>query len=223
MAETRPRRRRWRIALGLVAVLGGVAAAGFHFLLTPERVTGFLQRQAHGLGLDLSLAGRAHYRFLPQIQAVLPALRLSAQGSSAPMFDAASARVRLPWGSLWSGPLEIEELVIVKPTLDLDRLRAWLAQRPRADGAGADLRLQLRIEDARLVADGKTLADGVDATLASEGDLSAWLARWSRASTPAQLAPPVSGTLDARSLEFGSTRIEGLHVELRDEPAPARR
>jgi len=212
--EPRPR-RRWRIALAVVALLCVVAAFALNRLLQPERVTALLASQARSVGLDLQVDGAAHYRFLPRIEAVLPTTRIGADGNT-PLLAAQSIRARMPWHSLWSGQLVIDDLSIESPVLDLDALRAWLAARPATNAPAPDVRFNIRINDAKIVSGGQTIAEGVTATLANQSDIAAWLGRWSPATPAAQLAPPLSGTLDARSLHIGETRVEGLHVEIDD-------
>jgi len=213
-APPRPR-RRWRIALAVFALLGVTAAVALNRLTQPERVTALLAAQARGVGLDLQVDGAARYRFLPRIEAVLPAPRISS-GDQVPLLAAQSIRARMPWHSLWSGPLVIDDLAIEKPVLDLDALRAWLAARPATKAPAPDVRLRVRIDDATVMSGGRTVAEGINATLANQSDLSAWLARWSPDTPAAQLAPPLSGTLDARTLRLGETRVDGLHVEIDD-------
>lgn len=217
MTESARPRRRWRIALAVFALLCVIAAFAVNRLLQPERVTALLAAQARSAGLDLHVDGAARYRFLPRIEAVLPAAKIAASADAPPLLAAQSVRARVPWRSLWSGPLVIDDLAIEKPVLDVDALRAWLATRPASASPAPDVRLRVRVEDARLVEGGRTIAEGVTATLANQSDLAAWLAHWSPQTPAAQLAPPLSGTLDARSLYIGETRVEGLHVEIDDD------
>lgn len=214
---TAPRpRRRWRIVLAAFVLLGAIAAFALDRLLQPERVTSMLASQVRSVGLDLHVDGAAHYRFLPRIEAVLPASRIVVDGDT-PLLSAQSIRARAPWRSLWSESLVIDDLAIEKPVLDLDTLRAWLAARPATNAPAPDVRFDVRIDGATIVSGGKAIAEGVNATFANHSDLAAWFARWSPAVPAAQLAPPVTGSLDARSLRIGETHIEGLHVEIGDD------
>lgn len=208
-------RRRWRIALAVFVLFCAMAALILNRMLQPERVTAMLASQAHSVGLDLHVDGAAHYRFLPRIEAVLPASRIVADGKT-PLLGAQAIRARIPWHSLWSGPLVIDDLAIESPVLDLDALRAWLAARPATNAPTPDVRFSLRIDNAKIVSGDRTIAEGVSATLANQSDVAAWLARWSPTTPAVQLVPPLSGTLDARSIRIGETRAEGLHVEIDD-------
>jgi len=218
MTEAPRPRRGWRIALVVFALLCAIAAFALDRLLQPERVTALLAAQVRGIGLDLHVEGAARYRFLPRIEAVLPASRVGAN-DKVPLLTARSIRARLPWHSIWSGPLVIDDLALENPVFDLDALRAWLAARPATDAPAPDVRFRVHVDDATIISGGQTIAEGVSATFANEADVAAWFARWSPAQ-PAQLAPPVSGTLDARSLRIGETHVEGLHVEIGDDDAP---
>jgi len=216
MTQTPRPRRRWRIVLAVFVLLGAIAAFAVNRLLQPERVTAILASQARSVGLDLRVDGAARYRFLPRIESVLPASRILVD-SKTPLLAAQSIRARVPWRSLWSDPLVIDDLAIENPVLDLDALRAWLATRPATNAPAPDVRLRVRIDNATVVSGGQSIAEGVTATLENQSDLAAWLARWSPATSATQLAPPVSGTLDARTLRIGETRVEGLHVEIGDD------
>lgn len=222
MTETPRPRRRWRIVLIALALLGAIAAFAVNRLLQPERVTAMLAAQARNVGLDLHLDGAARYAFLPRIAAVLPNATLLGADAK-PLLAAQSIRAHVPWRSLWSGPLVIDDLVVEKPVLDLDALRAWLATRPPSDAPSPDVRLRIRIENAKIMSGDAAIAEGVDANLANDADLAAWLAGWSVAAPADRLAPPASGTLDARSLRIGTTRIEGLHVEIGADDTPPRK
>lgn len=208
-------RRRWRIALAVSVLLCAIVAVALNRLLQPERVTAMLASQVRSIGLDLHVDGAAHYRFLPRIEAVLPMSRVVSDKT--PLLAAQSIHARMPWHSLWSGPLVIDDLAIENPVLDLDALRAWLAARPATNAPAPDVRFRIRVDNAKIVSGGQTIAEGVSATLANQSDVAAWLAHWSPATPAAQLVPPLSGTLDANSLRIGETRVEGLHVEIGDD------
>ena len=156
MAETPRRRRRWRIAITVLALLCAIGAFALNRLLQPERVTALLAAQARSVGLELHVDGAARYRFLPRIEAVLPASRILVDGKTS-LLAAQSVRVRVPWRSLWTGPLVIDDLAIEKPVLDLEALRAWLAARPATNAPAPDVRLSVRIDDAKVVSSGQTI------------------------------------------------------------------
>ncbi|MBX3690227.1 hypothetical protein [Dokdonella sp.] len=219
MAEAKPRRRRWPVVLALLLVIGALGLFALSRLLRPDRVSALLTEQARGMGLELAIGNAAQYRFVPQLEIVLPASRLRISGHATPLLSIGALRARAPWRSLLGGPVRIDELVIEKAVLDLDELRLWRASRPTNKAAMPDLRMQLRVIDARVQAGDQLISDGIDADLGSAQDLSAWLARWSPAQPSAELLPPLTGTLEARSIDYGKTHIEGLQVELGDEPA----
>lgn len=223
MAEAKPRRRRWPVVLALLLVIGAVGLFALSRLLQPERVSALLAEHARAMGLELVIGSAAQYRFLPELEIVLPVARLSVSGHATPLLSIGALRARAPWRSLFGGPVRIDELVIEKAVLDLDELQAWSASRPQGKSTELDLRVHLRILDARVQAGGRLVADGVDADLRSAQDLSAWLARWSPAQPSAELLPPLTGTLKARSIDYDKTRIEGLQVEIGDEPATTHR
>ena len=64
-----------------------------------------------------------------------------------PLLGAHAIRARLPWHSLWSGPLVIDDLAIESPVLDVDALCAWLAARPATNAPTPDVRFNLRIDN----------------------------------------------------------------------------
>ncbi len=220
MAESARPRRRWRKWLALAGLLVLIGALWIDRQLQPERVTARLTEQARAAGLDLRVAGAAHYRFVPRIAAELPAVTLSA-GAQSLLLSAQAVRVDMPWSSLLSGPLVLDQLTLVRPVLDLDALRTWLASRPNDATSTPDVRLKVRIEQAKLIAAGQVIADHLDADLANHANLATWLAQWSPAASGAALMPPLNGTLTAPSLRLGDTHIRGLHVEIEDDaPTP---
>lgn len=113
------------LAAGLVALLVTV-----YLLLQPERFTAMLQQQAHGAGLELSLASPASPTLFPRPALELQGLTLTAQGASMPILLAASGRLALPWRTLFGGPTVISRLEIDAPRVDLDALQAWLSSLP---------------------------------------------------------------------------------------------
>jgi hypothetical protein len=224
MADTAPkparRRGRWPIALLALALFSGVAALLLHHYSRPDKLTALLVGQAHSqLGLELSFGERPGYSLRPHLQAVLPQPQLKANGQVLLSAQALSATV--PWRTLWADRYEIEHIEVIHPLLDLDVLREWLASRPASEAAMPDVRFALHVEDATLLSAGKPLAEGVNLQFSSGDDLSAWLAKFDAAGS-APLLPPLTGSADAAAIQFGDTRLEDVHIELRDDDSPAR-
>jgi hypothetical protein len=223
MPDTAPkparRKRRWPIALLALALLAGVAALLLHHYSRPDRLTALLVGQARSqLGLELSVGERPGYSLRPHLQAVLPQLQLKANGQV--LLSAQALGATVPWHTLWADRYEIERIELIRPLLDLDVLREWLASRPTSDAATPDVRFALHVEDATLMSAGKPLAEGVNLRFSNGDDLSAWLAKFDAAGSTS-LLPPLTGSADAAAIQFGDTRLEDVHVEVRDDAPPA--
>lgn len=210
-----PRRRRWRALLVLLALIASTALAVRH-VLHPRNLTAMLaDRVRSALGAELHLGGEAGYAFLPSLRAVLPKPALVVAGTTLVRADA--LRVAVPWRTLWSDRVDIERVELVRPVLDLDALRTWLAQRPASSAPPPDVRVSIRIEDGTLLQGGRPVAEGVTLDLASRADVAAWLAHWNGA--PETLLPPVSGSAEARELRIGGVHVEGLRIDVHDDDA----
>lgn len=220
-APPRPRRRRWPYALLAIALLGGATALALRHYTRPEQVTALLVAQTHELlGAELVIHGEARYGVLPKLRAILPKPALRLPGAATPFVRADALEVVLPWRNLWADRYEIERLELVRPVLDLDALAAWLATRPPSQAAPPQVRFAVHLDGGTVVKDGQPLARGVNLRFASAGDLAAWLERWRAQPDTAPLLPPLAGSADAAEIQFGETRLEGVHVELRDDGAP---
>jgi len=225
MAEASParpprRRRGWLRLLLVLLVLGATGAFLVHRYTRPQRITALLvERVRSDLGAELRLGGDGGYAFLPGLRAVLPRPELVAGGTR--VLHADALRAALPWHSLWSSQLEIERIELVRPVLDLDALNAWLAALPPSQAPLPDVRFALHVEDGRVLRAGQPIAEGVTIDLANRADLVAWLRGWDPAGS--ELVPPVAGSVHIDAAQVGDTRIEGIQVEVRDEPAPASR
>jgi hypothetical protein len=218
-APKRMRRRRWPRVLFALLLLGVIGALLVRHYTRPQKLTLMLVEQIHDqLGAELSLGGDATYAFTPGLRAVLPSPVLKAK--DVVLLHADSLRAAVPWHSLWSQKIEIERIELVRPVLDLDALRAWLAARPKSTSAPPDVRFVLHIEHGSVVAAGKTIAEDVALDLANSADLAAWLAEFDPHSAGKILLPPLEGSVDAAALQIGGTRLEGVHVNVRDD-APA--
>lgn len=215
-----PRRRRWRIALIALVLLGGAVALALRHYTRPDQLTALLVTQAQRvLGADFAIDGTAGFGFVPHLSVVLPHPSLKAHGAGTVMLRADTLRAVVPWHSLWTSHYDIERIELVKPTLDLDALNTWLAARPPTGTAPPDVRFALRVEDGTLIWAGKPVAQGLNITFVNSGDLAAWLAN---IGSPSML-PPLTGSADAATLQFGDTRLDDVHVEVRDDDAATKR
>lgn len=207
------RRRRWLFALLALALLGGAGALVLWHYMQPARLTALLVQQAQArLGVELALEGDADFGFLPRLHLHLPKPRLRAGDGI--LLAADTIDVRVPWSSLNGQRIEIEHLDIVRPRVELDALSRWLAGRPPSDAATPDLRFALTLRDGTLLADGKPVAEGIHLQFTNTDDLAVWFARLARTST--SVLPPAVGTGSIDRLQIGTTRIEGLKLDLRD-------
>jgi uncharacterized protein involved in outer membrane biogenesis len=225
----RPRRvRRWRIALLAFVLLVGVGALALRWFMRTEHLTAMLVEQTRSaLGADLALDGRAHYDLWPKLHLVLPrpSLKTSTSNTStaAALVAADSLEVVVPWRILWADRYDIERIDLIKPTLDLDTLSAWLGARPPSASAPPTVNFSLRIDDGTITASGKPVAQGVNLEFASAGDVVAWLTQIRAQANAGALIPPLNGSADASILQVGTARLEGVHVDVHDDSAkPAR-
>jgi len=219
-APQRPRRRRWPRVLLALLVLGVIGAFAVHHYTRPQRLTALLIEQVRDqLGAELTLGSDAGYTLVPGLRAELPQPMLKAQGNV--LLRADALRAKVPWRTLWADAYEIERIELVRPVFDLDALRAWLAARPKSTATPPDVRFALRVEHGSVVAAGKPVAEDITLDLANRADLAAWLARFDPHSADA-LLPPVAGSVEAKAIQIGDTRLEDVHVEIRDDDKPAR-
>ncbi len=211
------RRRRWLFALLALAVLGGTGALVLRYYMQPARLTALLVQQAQTrLGVELALEGNAGFGFLPRLHLHLPKPRT--RSGDEVLLTADAIDVRVPWSSLSGQRIEIEHLDIVRPRVELDALSRWLARRPPSDAATPDVRFALTLRDGTLLADGKPVAEGIHLDFANSDDLAAWFARLARTST--RVLPPATGKGSIDRIQIGTTRIEGLKLDLRDDGTP---
>ncbi len=202
-----------------LALLAGVGVLALRHYTQPERLTALLIGEAHSqFGLALTLDGSAGFGFLPQLHLRLPKPRAKSGGDA--LLDADAIDVLVPWRTLRGQRIEIEHIEIDRPRLDLDALSRWLASRP-SGGTSPDVRCSITIRGGVLLASGKPVAEGLDLDFANAGDLAAWFAQVREPASA--LLPPLAGKAAAARMQIGSTHVEGLEVEVRDdEPAPKR-
>jgi hypothetical protein len=217
MAEKR-RRRRWPIVLAIVAALLAIGLLMLRHYTRPETLTALLIENARSqLGAELGVCETGRFGFTPNLHLTLTNPSLKQTPQSLAFLSADSLDVIMPWATLWSDRYDIERIELARPVIDLDALDAWLAARPASDPV--DVRFALRATDAALVSGGKVIAKDVDLDFASTGDISAWLANRPGSSARSTLLPPLAGTIDAAVVEIAGTRVEGLHIESREDEA----
>lgn len=220
MPERKAKHSRRRLfALLALPLLGGVAAFALRHYTRPDELTALLVEQARSaLGADLTTEGAASFSFVPTLSVTVPHPVLKARGANITLMSADALLAVVPWHTLWADRYDIERIELVKPNVDLDALRTWLAARPASGAAPPDVRFALHVEGGTITSAGKPVAQGVNMELASGGDLAAWLATiGSAAVTP--LIPPLDGSADAAALQIGDTRLEGVHIEVQGDDA----
>ncbi|MDN5924372.1 MAG: membrane assembly protein AsmA [Xanthomonadales bacterium] len=110
----------------LVLALGLTARA----LLKPARFTALLQNFAADAGLVLHVDGPAEPELWPQLAVRLHGLRLRLPAANTSLLAADEVLLVVPWRSLLGGAPAISQLQLQSPRVDLDQVKAWLAQRP---------------------------------------------------------------------------------------------
>ncbi|MEO6687487.1 MAG: hypothetical protein ABIS07_12625 [Dokdonella sp.] len=194
-----------------------VGAIALRWFTRTDHLTALLiDKTRSAIGAELAIGDGAHYELWPKLHLVLPNPSLKA--SASPAFARAdSLEVTLPLRTLWADRYDIERVRLIKPTLDLDALGTWSNAQPPSTAAPPDVRFSLHIDDGTVTAGGKPVAQGVTLDFASAGDVAAWLTQIRAQANVGALIPPLSGTADAAVLQIGSTRLEGVHVEVRDD------
>jgi hypothetical protein len=222
MPTTKPRkpRRRWRIVLAFLLILVVAVVLALRHYSRAEQLTALIVDQARGaLGAELSVGGAAHYDFWPTLHLVLPAPSLKSPDEVA-FVKADSLEVIVPWHILWADRYDIQRIDVIRPVLDLDALSAWLATRPASTTPLPDVRFSLHLVDGKATASGKVIAQGLNMDFVNSGDVAAWLARVLAQPDAGALVPPLNGSADAAILQIGTTRLEGVHLDVRDDATP---
>lgn len=148
------RRRRW-LWLGVLPALLLLAVVGVRVLLEPSRLSAFLLAQAsQATGLSLALATPADVGLWPDLHLALH--DLSAAHGPLRVLRVDRVDAVLPWSALWSDTLQIRELRLVAPRVDLPAMQAWLASRPARAGGPALPRIDAAVDirGAQLAGDG---------------------------------------------------------------------
>jgi hypothetical protein len=222
-AKRARRFRRRHVVLFVFALLLGAGILALRWFTRTEHLTALLMEQTRSaLGTDLALDGRPHYDLWPKLHLVLPRASLKS-AANPPWASSESLEVVVPWRILWSDHYEIEQVNLVKPVLDLDALAAWLGTRPPSTATPPDVRFSVHVENGTVVAAGKPVAQGLKLDFASTGDVAAWLARLRAQADASALVPPLNGSADASRVQAGTVVLEGVHVEVRDDPPAAAR
>ena len=144
---------------GIVLLLAALAAA---LLLQPQRLAHLvLDGVGDGFDLDIAFDGEARYRLRGTPLLEVHGLVVRRPDDGQPLLRAERALVSLPWSSVRerSAPLMIHRIELDAPVLDLPRLQAWLAARPRGDGALPTLSDGLAVRDGRVLGKGWELQD----------------------------------------------------------------
>jgi len=150
---TRIRQRRWPRVLAAFAALAIVGVLVVTHYLQPAQLTALILARASGsLHLDLQTTGPGSYALRPEPRLVLPGLRASVPGASAPFFRSKQVELALPWNTLRGRGTDISSIVLKSPDIDLPGLKSWLATRPPRAGPFKfpTLTRGLRIDDGLL-------------------------------------------------------------------------
>ncbi|MEO8459545.1 MAG: AsmA family protein [Dokdonella sp.] len=216
------RKRRRRIAL-VVFVLLLVAAGLFaRHLLKPQSLSALLVNQARSqFGIELAFAEPAQFELWPTLHLHMLDPTLRARVDAPPMLGAEAIDVVVPWSTFWSEEPRIDAIELVKPRLDGDALQAWLDARPASMNPIVVPAFHLRIRDGSIARGTRTIADGIELEFAHAGQLGAWLAQWSHDSTAANLVPPMNGQTRIRSLDIGTSHLEGVTITIDDQSPEA--
>ncbi len=135
------RRRLLIVVLLVLVVLLVVGVIAVRSLLSPERFTALLRDQAHAQGLQIQLAGPASPSLWPHLAVRLNDVHLRREGVDAPMLTADEAFLVVPWSGLLGDDVRIEKLQINAPVIDLEQVRAWLAEREQRPGQTSGVQL----------------------------------------------------------------------------------
>ncbi len=125
------RARRWLVVLGVLALLGFVAAWWINRQLEPNRLAAtVLERAGTALQLRFGFSGTPEYALRPEPRLLLPGLTV-AELDGAPFLTAKHAEISLPWATITGGEPVITRLQLDSPVLRIDGLQRWLASRPK--------------------------------------------------------------------------------------------
>jgi hypothetical protein len=160
-----PGARRHRRLLWLMVALG-LPLLGFFALrwaLQPERLGALLlDRAAAATGLVLDVAEPARLGIWPRLQLELIGLTARSAPSASPLLQAERVDVALPLSMLWrQDELQLGELRLLGPVLDLAALQDWRAQRagPEQPLQLPEIALALQLQRGSLLGDGWSVVD----------------------------------------------------------------
>lgn len=212
------RNRRRRIALGVFVVLFVAGALIARHLLKPESLSAVLAAQARSqFGIELAFTEPAQFELWPTLHLHMLNPTLRARTDAPPMLVADAIDAVVPWSTFWNDEPRIDAIKLVKPRFDSDAVQAWLDARPASTNPIVVPAFQLRIHDGSVARGTQTMADGIELEFAHAGQLGAWLAQWSHDSTAANLIPPVNGQTTIRSLDIGTSHLEGVTIKINDQ------
>lgn len=207
-------RRRWPwILLAALLLLVLAAVTALRWFADPARLTarliGIAQDRAE---IKITLEGNASFRYWPGLRLHLPALEVRGVDAELPMLSAQAMDVTLPWSILRDDELAIEHIELLEPTIHIDRVQQWLAQRTDPGAGMPSFRMHLRIRNAALYRQGEALFQGMDADINAGDALLDWFQTLDSAQT--SLIPPIQGDAQLAELQLGETRIEGVRVTI---------
>lgn len=137
------------VVLALLIVIGAIYAQSKLNVFFREYV-----KREYGLSLKI---GSAHLQFYP-LSVGLQNIELS-DSANKPFFHAAAASAALPYSSFWSDEFVVNDITVVSPALDLDRLPEFRRAKTTS-GAGPKFRVErLSISTASIAAKGHDLQD----------------------------------------------------------------
>jgi hypothetical protein len=154
LPSPRPRRRRWPVVLGVLALAGLVLAWWVDRQLEPTRLAAtVLERAGQSLQLRFAFNGTPEYALKPEPRLLLPGLSVAGP-DGAPFLSAKRAEISLPWATITGGEPVITRLQLEQPVVRIAVLQRWLASRPATPFRLPTLTRGLQMHDATLIGNG---------------------------------------------------------------------